>query len=311
MLENRVRRGLLPAVALAVVLALGGSALAQEGRTLRLLAIGNSGSKLRTKDHLSHAAGDAESVAARFRSQEGKLFSHVVARTLMDEQATTDNICRELRELQGRARPGDLVVVVFVGHGGTDKHSHEWGYETRDWNGSANSHVKTSDLRTTVGTLPPRGVQVVVLLDTCHAGALNLLGQGVVVFAACLPEEEGSSLTDRGSRNLHVRAGGLFTTAVLEGLDGKADTNGDGIVTLSELDTYVANRVDQLNARLNKRLRQQGYPENSQRVSCGKPPSVPSNLALVKCGPKQAGPRPQPQPVLPDVIMPPGTNPGR
>src|SRR5262249_47467868 len=60
-------------------------------------------------------------------------------------------------------------------------------------------------------------------------------GSGFVTFASCMASEfsaEGPALQN-----------GYFTRALLEGLLGHADANGDGVVTLAELDAYVAERV--------------------------------------------------------------------
>jgi uncharacterized caspase-like protein len=48
---------------------------------------------------------------------------------------------------------------------------------------------------------------------------------------------------------------GLFTYYVLEGLQGKADRNGDGIVTVSELYEYVEDQVDTAARRAGGRQR--------------------------------------------------------
>jgi uncharacterized caspase-like protein len=39
---------------------------------------------------------------------------------------------------------------------------------------------------------------------------------------------------------------GIFTYAILEGLDGKADLTGDARITMSELKTYVEDKVPAL-----------------------------------------------------------------
>ena len=321
MLTIHVRRALIPSLVLAVVLALTGSTSAQESRNALVLTVGSPGTKLRTKHVLTHAGKDAENFAAVFRAQEGKLFGNVWEKTLAGEQATSADTRTALRELVQRARRGDVAVLGFIGHGGISRGSGEWVYETRDWdgrepyawNGGASCDqegrpvtcLTASDLRAAVSALTARGVLVVVFVDTCHAGALDLHKQGAVVFAACLAEEEGASLTALGSRNLGERAGGLFTTATLEALSGKADANGDGVVTLAEAEAYISARVDQLNAKLNKLLRQKGVKQNSQRVACGRPLSVPSSMVLVQLRPTQ------PRPGRPVVKVPPEANPGR
>ena len=99
---------------------------------------------------------------------------------------------------------------------------------------------------------------VVMLLDTCYSGTVggrtftrqqtrsaNLSDQflerltrsrGRVVITASGPNEVALELPALGH--------GIFTYYLLEGLSGKADRNGDGIVTVSELYEYVEDQVD-------------------------------------------------------------------
>jgi len=98
----------------------------------------------------------------------------------------------------------------------------------------------------------------VMFLDTCYSGTVggrtftrqqtrsaNLSDQflerltrsrGRVVITASGPNEVALELPALGH--------GIFTYYLLEGLSGKADRNGDGIVTVSELYEYVEDQVD-------------------------------------------------------------------
>jgi len=100
--------------------------------------------------------------------------------------------------------------------------------------------------------------RVVMLLDTCYSGTVggrtftrqqtrstNVSDQflerltrsrGRVVITASGPNEVALELPALGH--------GIFTYYLLEGLSGKADRNGDGIVTVSELYEYVEDQVD-------------------------------------------------------------------
>ena len=61
---------------------------------------------------------------------------------------------------------------------------------------------------------------------------------GVVVMAASTGREVSVELPDRKH--------GAFTFALIEGLNGKADLNGDEAVYLTELDAYLTDRVKEL-----------------------------------------------------------------
>ena len=290
MLENRVRRGLLPAVVLAVVLALGGSASAQ---TLHVLSVGCPGKKGSDPKH-HRALGiikEAKKVAALFKAQEGKSFDRVETRCLTDAEATRDNIRRALEDLPRQAQEGDRVVVFLGGHGDTDP-VQGWVFETYDCD--SRPALVTADLHKTVGTLPSRKIQVILFVNTCHAGALDLQKDGVVVFAACLANEPSSfRVTSTDEIGNIVDSDSVFACALIAGLEGKADANRDGIVTLAELEGYVAERVS----------RTVRYPDR-EHTSCGRPLAVPSNLALVMTGPAR------PRPGQPAVTLPPESHPG-
>jgi len=93
-----------------------------------------------------------------------------------------------------------------------------------------------------------------VMLDTCHAGAFRVAtpdllaaddlaarmsaGENFFLLAASKPGED--------SKEEPALAHGAFSYALLEGLDGAADMDGDGFVSVSDLFGYVARRVPQL-----------------------------------------------------------------
>ena len=103
--------------------------------------------------------------------------------------------------------------------------------------------------------------RVLLFLDTCRAGAvfggsdderrirvdvtslmngLNYGQRGLVVFSAAQGHELSQERPDWGH--------GAFTKALLEGLQGAADANGNpnGEITISELDSYLTDRVQEL-----------------------------------------------------------------
>jgi uncharacterized caspase-like protein len=98
---------------------------------------------------------------------------------------------------------------------------------------------------------------VLAFLDTCHSG--NVLGtgkkralgdinrlvneltsaeNGVVVFASSTGQETSQESPDWNN--------GAFTKALVEGLSGRGDFNRDGVISLNELNLWVADRVKEL-----------------------------------------------------------------
>jgi uncharacterized caspase-like protein len=83
-----------------------------------------------------------------------------------------------------------------------------------------------------------------LVLDACHSGsatrgvtgiAPSLKVVGVHVMASCAEKE--LSHPDQDSNH------GIFTRYLLEGMDGKADGNGDGSITQKELFEYVQKKM--------------------------------------------------------------------
>jgi hypothetical protein len=283
-----MRRNLLQSIlALAVALLLLGSpAPAADGKaplqkgTLHVLAVGVARAENGSKEGvLPGADQNARNVAAFFKGQEGKLYAEVRAGTLINEQATHANILAELECLQYEFRPGDTAVVHLSGHGAERRgqwrmaaHDYAWSF----W--SVANSVTAQELRARLEKLPGR---VILILDSCHSGAFGdgvsnraVRGEaGLVVYAAAMHDQFGYYIMNRG----------LFTAVLLEGLSGSADANGDGVVTLAELDAYVSSRIAALtefSAEDRETLKKRGVPAVQQTPTLSKPASISGTMPL-------------------------------
>src|SRR5207245_5451113 len=85
--------------------------------------------------------------------------------------------------------------------------------------------------------------RVVVILDSCHSGMFKVRESNVVVIAACKAEETAIFLSTKPGYDPLCS---VFHMALLEGLGGAADANGDGIITLAELDSFFHRRVAEI-----------------------------------------------------------------
>jgi uncharacterized caspase-like protein len=167
--------------------------------------------------------------------------------------------------LSRKTTRNDMVLIYYAGFGAS-----EIDPSSKDGDGLAKylipRNVRPESLRTTafamqemqalVARIPAE--RVVVLLDTSYSAVgggrsfappnarprtlsdqfLERLAQsrGRLVIAASGPNEVALEPADLGH--------GLFTYYLLEGLSGKADRNGDGVVTVSELYPYLEDQVD-------------------------------------------------------------------
>jgi uncharacterized caspase-like protein len=271
-----------PAIVLLVALIWANPARAANPATLHYLAVGVSQNPgLPFTSQLRFAHKDAQDFARFWQSQAGTLYGKVGGVTLIDREATGSKIVAALNGLIAQVRAGDIVKVCLCGHGGFCGNRGEWCFLPYDYNetrGGGDAALSATALRSKLADLAGRGVTVELILDCCHAGAFGLQSCDFIVFAACLPGEASREHLDWDN--------GLFTKAYLEGVRGKADFNGDGTVTLAELDAYVSARVEQL---LREHALRWSSKRESQSPSCGRPTSIPSSLPLARLINRGAG----------------------
>jgi uncharacterized caspase-like protein/ketosteroid isomerase-like protein len=223
---------------------------------LWLLSIGVS--RYRQPDfNLQFADVDARAIATALQRQgEGPLYREAKTLVLTDEEVTRESILDSLERFLGQAGPDDVAVIFVAGHGVQDQAS--GSYYFLPFAATAQNLVSTglrmSDFDEMVRVVRHNVRGVVVMLDTCHAGALQVsspglfaaddptarmsAGEGFFLLAATKPGED--------SKEEPALAHGAFTYALLEGLQGAADADGDGVLSVSDLFGYVARRVPQL-----------------------------------------------------------------
>ena len=207
---------------------------------------------------LRFAARDALSVADELESQSGGLYKEVQVRRLTDSDARRESILDGLQWLVREVGQRDVAVVFLAGHGLKDDYE-AYYYLCVDGDPATpyRHAVKGADIADFLRRIAGK---VVLMLDTCYSGALlgdaragtdslpdldrfaNELADadtGVVVF---------SSSTGRQLSREHPDWGhGAFTFALLEAIrDGRADFRNLGVVTLAELESYLADRVKEL-----------------------------------------------------------------
>jgi WD40 repeat protein len=176
--------------------------------------------------NLHSADSDARHLAEALAAVTGpgKPYRPGLVRPLLNEQAGREAVLAAIDEVRKAARPNDLFVFAFAGHGA--RADGEFFLATREADPSSpESFRKTSvsgaDLRAKLADFP---CQVLLLLDACHSGAVAAYRPGTdeaaralsdvdvraAVMCAALGHEE--AIEDAG--------GGLFTQAVVRALKG-------------------------------------------------------------------------------------------
>jgi WD40 repeat protein len=212
---------------------------------LLVLSIGVSRYKNDAWNTIAYADEDALSFADYF----GRQREDATLRVLTNEKATVSNVKFALRWLKDTATETDTAAVFVAGHG-VQQGSDDYYFLCHD-SDEADLEKTAMPWRDFVKMLRDVRGSVLLFADTCHSGFVTgadvtreLIGRlneeaGVVVFAASQGDEASVERDDWGH--------GAFTKALLEGLEGKADTEPqDGSLTIQELREYVIARVEDL-----------------------------------------------------------------
>jgi len=180
--------------------------------------------------------------------------------TLLNGEATRQNILSLLGDKladSNKVQREDRVLVFYAGHGATRKlaSGRELGYiipvdaDLTDYEGSAISMTNFQDISEAI---PAK--HVLFIMDSCYSGLALMRGGGVLPSQNYLNEisrREARQMFTAGGADQQVADNGpnghsVFTWTLLQGLDGRADLNGDGVITATELAAYVAPAVSAL-----------------------------------------------------------------
>lgn len=224
--------------------------------TLWLLAIGVSQYRAANLN-LRFADADARAIAETIAAVGGgSLYGDVRIKVLTNQEVTRESILGSMESFLGAAGPGDVAALFVAGHGVQDLAS--GSYYFLPYPATAENLVteglRMTDFDAMLRVLRNNVRAVVVMLDTCHAGAFGLpatrivaademaaqmsVGDGFFLLAATKPGEESKEKPELGH--------GAFTYALLEAIRGAADVDHDGVISASELFAYVARRVPTL-----------------------------------------------------------------
>lgn len=204
---------------------------------------------------LHHAVRDATALRDALVNRFGFRAENVT--TLLDGDATRANILRVLNERFADAkqvRRDDRVFVFYAGHGGTRKlaSGRDVGYlipvdaPLADF---ANDAVSMPQLQEVAEAVSAK--HVLFLIDACYSGLGLTRGGAAGVsknFLADNARRLGRQMITAGGADQQVADDGpgghsVFTWTVLQALGGKADLNGDGVITGTELAAYIAPSV--------------------------------------------------------------------
>ena len=227
----------------------------QATSSLYILAVGID--KYRnSRYNLNYARADARGISTLLQLSAGRIFKSVTIDSLFDEQATIANITARINTLKSTIRPEDVFLFYYAGHGimnepaagskpdfylvlhpvvqmvGNEEMLHKNGLPARG-------------LRELLVEIPAQ--KQLVIFDACNSGgAMNVFTRGAGEEAAISQLARSTGFTVLASTNQEQSAAelnelkhGIFTYALLKGLEGDADLMKDGKITVKEIELYL------------------------------------------------------------------------
>ena len=199
---------------------------------------------------LEHAVADAKTVAESFRRHG---FDEVIE--LYDKDASLKRLTTLLNDILPRkVGRQDRLVVYFAGHAGVtqDMNGKDLGYLV-PWDAQVNNSAKSitlDQLKDFSRRVMSR--HILFLLDTGVSGWEVTPPQQLSLEGRIAPEMDTDkraiqilTAADKGETVSRTESPDAFVQALLAGLQGAADTDGNGWIVASELAEYVTLQIQQ------------------------------------------------------------------
>jgi len=218
---------------------------------------------------LKYSVDDAAAVAAILERKAKPLFDEVHVEQLTTPSATSKEALERAFARYRTLAPSDVFLFYAASHGTVEGDVANQEYFLIPSNVSSISidairhdALSQSELKEMVSSIP--ATHKFLLLDTCHAGAM---GDAMALTAQALQDARamdvlshamGSGILSASTSDQEAFEGedghGLFTWALLQGLNGEADPRRSGSVNTFDLAGYVNDEVPRIaEERFNRR----------------------------------------------------------
>jgi Caspase domain len=196
---------------------------------------------------------DVENFARVLQDQDICGFDHVSI--LLNQISST--VIEAIDEFFDQKKPDDLLVLYFSGHGVKD----EFGSLYLAFRNTIRSRLRSTAIKSDYiheAMEQSRSKRQVVILDSCNSGAFPqgvkaevggfmglttaLQGYGRFVLIA----NDATQFAWEGDKVIGETQNSLFTHFLVRGLEGDADSDGDGTITVDELYDYVYEQISRV-----------------------------------------------------------------
>lgn len=224
--------------------------------TTRAVIIGISDYQNDQIPDLQYAHKDAQAFKDYLQSEAGGKIPNENIQMLTNETATMGKMTMALEWLMETSKANDKAIIYFSGHGDVEKKTAMQHGFLLTHDSPANVYMAGAFpifyLQSIIATMSGKEVQTTMITDACRAGKLagsaaggaqitnNALAQqfaNEVKILSCQPNEFSVEGEQWGAGR------GCFSYHLINGLKGLADNNGDGIISLKEIERYLEDKV--------------------------------------------------------------------
>ena len=229
---------------------------------LYIIAVGINEYK-NPKYNLNYAIADATAFTDHFLSKSIDIFQDAELTFIKDQEANKGNVVAAFEKIAAKAKPNDVFVFYYAGHGMIDEGEFENEFflglhDITQLYGQSKMYrdkgISAEELKQYCSKIAAQ--KQVVILDACQSGgaveafakrgvasekAMLQLARsaGTVLLASSGSEQYATEFSELGH--------GVFTYSLIEGMMGKADGgNRDKKVTIKELESYLNDRIPEL-----------------------------------------------------------------
>lgn len=161
---------------------------------------------------------------------------------LTSKNVTKDNVLEKLRAICNRAQKDDQIIFFYSGHGMPGAIC---GYD---------KPIPYDDIIKVLSTSAAK--EKICFIDACFAGTMAKTLTDESWTKAISAQKDQAFLVscrpDEISTESPLLGAGFFTQALLKGLRGKSDTNGDRKITVMELFKYIHSDVTKRSSKREK-----------------------------------------------------------
>jgi WD40 repeat protein len=233
--------------------------------TLHILAIGvndykglgnNCGDTGRESCNLTSAVPDASAFAEAVKSRLGPSHRDVKMRVLVNgapdpnDEPTAARIIDAV-DLLRQADETDTVVLFIAGHGDNAGPDYRFLATDASWMSGALRGSTVVPWQTLQGAVEAAKGRRILFIDTCHSGNAYNQRLGNAAYHANIIAYTAARFDQLAVEDFQLKHG-IFTYAVVEGLDGKAAIAPRGEISTKSLADYIRTRVGAMARAFNR-----------------------------------------------------------